>query len=249
MDLLFRLSQDIEGFEDIKETKYFFENTLKERDENYFYNTKKFSLKKINNNDSVYFSYDGYIVAEAIFCGDIIDNSQRSSEYRYGHKLRNIKIVNSNLKIDFAKFKVLFSMKYIDSTEWYEEIQRVINGSNIDITLSEELSEEELNNLEEGERTQIVVNHYERNLQARQKCLDKYGYNCSVCEFNFKDVYGEIGKDFIHVHHLVDISTIGKNYTVDPINDLKPVCPNCHAMLHKQKPAYSIDKLKKIMNI
>lgn len=61
---------------------------------------------------------------------------------------------------------------------------------------------------------------------------------------NFEERYGEIGKGFIHVHHEVEISTIGEDYEIDPIDDLKPVCPNCHAMLHKRKPAYSIDELK-----
>ena len=31
---------------------------------------------------------------------------------------------------------------------------------------------------------------------------------------------------------------------VDPVKDLRPVCPNCHAMLHKQTPALNIEKLK-----
>jgi 5-methylcytosine-specific restriction protein A len=31
----------------------------------------------------------------------------------------------------------------------------------------------------------------------------------------------------------VPISTIGKEYLLDPVKDLVPVCPNCHAMLHR----------------
>ena len=33
-------------------------------------------------------------------------------------------------------------------------------------------------------------------------------------------------KDLIQVHHLVPLSAIGKKYRVDPIRDLRPVCPN-----------------------
>ena len=47
-------------------------------------------------------------------------------------------------------------------------------------------------------------------------------------------MYGEIGKDFIHVHHLIPLNEIGKEYIVDYKNDLIPVCPNCHAMLHRE---------------
>ena len=104
------------------------------------------------------------------------------------------------------------------------------------------------NNLYEGTKKQITVNAYERNSQARKECIQHYGYKCQICEFNFEKVYGEIGKDFIHVHHIVDISTIGENYKVDPIKDLIPVCPNCHAILHKKGLAYSIKEMKNLID-
>ena len=100
----------------------------------------------------------------------------------------------------------------------------------------------------EGKTRQVTVNSYERNQLARQECIDHYGFNCQICDFNFQEKFGELGKNFIHVHHIIDISTIGKEYSVNPITDLIPICPNCHAMLHKQKPAYSISELKNIMN-
>ena len=96
----------------------------------------------------------------------------------------------------------------------------------------------------EGKVKQVLINNYERNTIARKKCIEHYGVTCQVCTFNFKDIYGELGKDFIHVHHVVDISTIGNEYSIDPIKDLIPVCPNCHAMLHKNKPAFSVKELK-----
>ena len=66
--------------------------------------------------------------------------------------------------------------------------------------------------------------------------------------FDFGEVYGELGEGFIHVHHLLDLSTIGEEYEVDPIKDLHPVCPNCHAMLHREVPAMSIKKLRRASN-
>ncbi|WP_240703149.1 HNH endonuclease [Cohnella luojiensis] len=65
-----------------------------------------------------------------------------------------------------------------------------------------------------------------------------------VCGFNFHETYGEIGRTYVHVHHLFEISQIKKEYVVNPINDLRPVCPNCHTMLHKKKPAYTIEEFK-----
>jgi 5-methylcytosine-specific restriction enzyme A len=97
----------------------------------------------------------------------------------------------------------------------------------------------------EGKPCLITSKTYERNTSARTACLAHYGYECSVCDFDFEAIYGEIGKGFIHVHHLKPISEINGEYKVNPINDLVPVCPNCHAMLHSQHPPLTIEELKR----
>ena len=99
----------------------------------------------------------------------------------------------------------------------------------------------------EGAKKQVTVNIYERDPKARAQCIEHYGYDCSVCGFNFEKVYGQVGKDFIHVHHIKPLSEIKEAYSVDPVKDLRPVCPNCHAMLHKKIPAYSIEELKSLL--
>jgi len=96
----------------------------------------------------------------------------------------------------------------------------------------------------EGLRTTVTVNRYERSSFARRRCIDRWGVNCAVCSFDFGRVYGELGRDFIHVHHLKELSSIGKEYVLDADNDLRPVCPNCHAMLHREVPALTIERLK-----
>jgi predicted HNH restriction endonuclease len=40
------------------------------------------------------------------------------------------------------------------------------------------------------------------------------------------------------------LSEIGGEYIVDPVADLRPVCPNCHAVLHRRIPAYSIEEVR-----
>lgn len=99
----------------------------------------------------------------------------------------------------------------------------------------------------EGKTKKVLVNSYERNPIARKKCIEHFGSTCQVCKFNFENSFGVLGKDFIHVHHIIDIAIIGKEYSIDPVTDLVPVCPNCHSMLHKRKPAYSIQELKEII--
>ena len=73
------------------------------------------------------------------------------------------------------------------------------------------------------------------------------GKTCAICGFDFAKGYDGIGDGFIHVHHITPISEIGKGYMVDPINDLIPVCPNCHAVLHKYKRPYGIEEARKMV--
>lgn len=115
------------------------------------------------------------------------------------------------------------------------------------VSLFPEIIEIKNEKYSEGSVKQITVNKYERDLKARKKCLEAKGYSCSVCKIDFEKVYGIIGKSFIHVHHLKELCSIGKKYKVNPITDLVPVCPNCHAMLHQRKPCYTIDELKSIL--
>jgi 5-methylcytosine-specific restriction enzyme A len=110
----------------------------------------------------------------------------------------------------------------------------------------EEFSEDDV--FVEGASKKVLVNKYERDPQARKKCIQHYGSICVVCNFDFEDHYGSIGEGFIHVHHLKPISEIGEEYKIDPILDLRPVCPNCHAMLHKGKPTFSIEELKRMIS-
>lgn len=109
-------------------------------------------------------------------------------------------------------------------------------------------SEEAVIGYEEGNQTNILANKYERNPINRVLCLKHYGYDCQVCGINFALVYGELGKDFIHVHHTTPVSKMGPHYIVNPVQDLVPVCPNCHAMLHRNDPPLSIQQLKQIMH-
>ena len=98
--------------------------------------------------------------------------------------------------------------------------------------------------LYEGALMTVKANKYERNQKARRECVAKKGYQCLVCGRDFEGTYGEIGKGFIHVHHLTPISSIGKEYQLNVDTDLAPVCPNCHYMLHRRNPPYTIEELQ-----
>jgi 5-methylcytosine-specific restriction enzyme A len=99
----------------------------------------------------------------------------------------------------------------------------------------------------EGAVSKVQVNRYERDRDAREACLKKHGAKCKVCGLNFGEVYGPIGKGFIHVHHVKPLGVMKKQYRLNPKVDLVPVCPNCHAMLHRQMPAYKLEQLLELM--
>lgn len=97
---------------------------------------------------------------------------------------------------------------------------------------------------QEGAKKRVTVNAYERDPKARAACLKRYGYACRVCGVRFQDVYGDIGKRFIHVHHRKPLAGRRATYRVKPTIDLVPVCPNCHAMLHTSNPPLGVEELK-----
>ena len=99
----------------------------------------------------------------------------------------------------------------------------------------------------EGAVRQVSVNAYEREPKARQKCIDYYGSSCSICGFDFGRAFGQLGKGFIHVHHLKPLSEIAEEYEIDPIKDLRPVCPNCHAMIHRSSPPLSLEQIQMLL--
>jgi len=43
------------------------------------------------------------------------------------------------------------------------------------------------------------------------------------------------------------LSKIKKEHSPDPIKDLIPVCPNCHAMLHRKNPPFTPEEIKDMM--
>jgi 5-methylcytosine-specific restriction protein A len=101
--------------------------------------------------------------------------------------------------------------------------------------------------LTEGASMRVVVNAYERNPHARRRCIEHHGSACCICGFDFGKVYGAALAGFIHVHHLRALSDIKSEYAVNPVEDLRPVCPNCHAALHAGGECRSIEEVRRMM--
>ena len=104
---------------------------------------------------------------------------------------------------------------------------------------------------EEGAVVHVLVSRYERDPTARRRCIQHYGTSCFICGFSLASEYGPEFNGLIYVHHLTPISSVGRNATVDPVRDLRPVCPNCHAAVHWMRPSRSprtIEQLQKALH-
>jgi 5-methylcytosine-specific restriction protein A len=99
----------------------------------------------------------------------------------------------------------------------------------------------------EGACRRISVNAYERDEKARLRCIQYHGTKCCICGFSFGAVYGEEAEGYIHVHHLRPLSEVGGEYVVDPVEDLRPVCPNCHAVVHLDGRCRTIEEVRQLL--
>jgi hypothetical protein len=100
---------------------------------------------------------------------------------------------------------------------------------------------------EEGSFYEVLTTRYERSRVNRDICIKHHGWSCKICSVNLQDVYGDRAKEFIHVHHIEKLADSGSKL-IDPINDLMPVCPNCHSIIHKTKePALPEEMVRLIM--
>lgn len=99
----------------------------------------------------------------------------------------------------------------------------------------------------EGAAKRTTTVRYERDSVARLECLRYHGAACAICGLLFEQRYGPEARGLIHVHHLKPIArNIGRR-RVNPTVDLRPVCPNCHAVIHSRPAAFSIEDVKKMM--
>lgn len=130
-----------------------------------------------------------------------------------------------------------------------EEIfKKLWNLAQSDISIDDYSSEIEF---PEGREIEIKHKARERNQSLVKAAKDRFRNQngklyCQVCGFNFEEVYGEIGKDFIEAHHTVPVSELSEQ-TTTKVSDIALVCSNCHRMLHRKRPWLSMDDLKKLI--
>lgn len=101
---------------------------------------------------------------------------------------------------------------------------------------------------EEGGFSRVEVSRYERSPSNRAAAIAFHGTKCRACGFDFSARYGPLGDGFVEIHHKTPVSEMGGSYTVNPAEDLVPLCSNCHRMVHRINPPMDIEELVRIIN-
>ncbi len=168
---------------------------------------------------------------------------------RIGRKIepyKNGKIYPISVLVDFDSIDI-----YAEHFEWilWDNLMTALEKTGLIKAEQWRYPDEviEIKNLVEGTTYTTTVNIFERNPIAREACIQYYGSSCCICGFDFGVLYGDSMMGFIHVHHLRPLSEIREEYVIDPIRDLRPVCPNCHAVIHSRRPAYSPEEVRSML--
>jgi hypothetical protein len=177
--------------------------------------------------------------------GVIASEPEQDEPGRYGASVRAVTLLNSAVPLAFV-------LKNHLAWKWptYPRSYATIDGD-VEKRLEELLDSYQAGFAEplvEGAAKAVSITVYERNPLARQQCIAHYGATCFACGFSFGDVYGETAEGFIHVHHLKAVAGAGER-KVNPVKDLRPLCPNCHAVIHLQNPPLSIVELKRMLKL
>ena len=160
------------------------------------------------------------------------------------------------------EFRALFKGKSIETAvaelketedSSYQDLIRILEGIvQPEVIFQQDIESEIVEDYEirsEGKKTQYYTTRYERNPQNRQQAIAIHGTRCMACGFDFEKFYGERGKDYIEVHHIVPLATRDQQVNIDPRTDLIVVCSNCHRMIHRRKnDILTLEGLKRIIS-
>jgi ribosomal protein L30E len=262
------LPMSINVFGTYEEARDFLLYDMPDRGNTYYYMKSKMDCA---DNALVLFQYAGLLIGYAIFDTAVkLDEPyyEGDAEYQgyYRFKKDTIKVLATPITAEMFKaidsefkgFNQSHQRKPVGMLPALFELINTGKGTvkkkELSVNIPEEIDESEASSLKEGQKKQIVVNAYERNPQARRRCLAYYSklnngkIKCEICGFDFGEVYGKEFEGKIHIHHIKEISTIGTEYVIDATKDLIPICPNCHLVAHSRKPALEPREISKLIN-
>ena len=238
------------------QSNYFMNELINRNECLYYYRSKGI---KNQENTMFLFQYDNHIIASAILKQTVHFNKPIEGQYKGAWEIEkdSIQIFEpvtcDELRLIVPEIKKFSQAKQVIDSTYIDDINKLIEMKKRPL-IAEEIAIGDSIRLIEGAKKQIYVNAYERNPIAREKCIEHYKkqdngkVKCQICGFCFEAFYGEEFKDKIHVHHIKSLAEIDKEYEIDPIKDLLPVCPNCHLALYSKGDGYSVVKLREKIN-
>lgn len=190
----------------------------------------------------------------------------RSKDFRnpsgVAMKLGNFTAIDPNNSgkglTSYSKQDKMVFLEFQDKKEELKNIAEVILESLKDENVIAELSQIEDESdkpIIEGFEGEVIFKLHkvrERNTKLveskKQQVLKETGkLVCEVCEFDFSEKYGELGRGFIECHHNKQLSTYKVNQKTT-LDDLSLVCSNCHRMLHRKRDDMSIEGLRNLVD-
>jgi 5-methylcytosine-specific restriction protein A len=181
---------------------------------------------------------------------NLANDRSRSLEFRVNNK--DLEYLNPD--IEWKNIELELSQGYSSESTVSDALFTTLLDA-FCILLSLILNEESWNDPEldespigksEGSMYFQKIKKYERSRYNRALCLKYYGFTCRGCGLEMESKYGPVGSGVIHVHHIVPVSKMGGSYQLNPVKDLRPLCPNCHNVVHRTDPPLDIDSLKAI---
>jgi hypothetical protein len=161
-------------------------------------------------------------------------------------------LLSSNVPI-LADYRDLFSAAETEAPSAQDSDIAVVQAPPLQVEWTTDGQDEGVNfEYEEGIRRQAERSFFQRNPQLAQQAKASFSCVCKVCGFDFAKTYGRLGQGFAEVHHLNPLSerpptewtaTVRTN-----IEEVAVLCANCHRMIHRRKPAFSIEELRAMIS-
>ena len=124
-----------------------------------------------------------------------------------------------------------------------------------DITENREISVLDDSIVREGQLMTRSVEYRTRSRELRNTAVEYYSESgrirCLACYFEFARAYQAIGEGVIQIHHIKPVSFMrGEPLSrEDALANVRPLCANCHQMVHTKTPPIPICDLRSMVSV